>query len=86
MDLRGKTENVRLQIAQELPEFVQVMEAESASGAGFSDPQQQFESAQTHQEESAIEGGFFSGQLIEAQAVPTRTYLSSPCFIAMIAA
>jgi Flp pilus assembly protein TadB len=34
-DLRGKAETVRLRIAQELPEFVQLMAAESASGAGL---------------------------------------------------
>ncbi len=37
MDLRGKAENARLRIAQELPEFVQLMAAESASGAGLSE-------------------------------------------------
>jgi Flp pilus assembly protein TadB len=34
-DLRGKADTVRLRIAQELPEFVQLMAAESASGAGL---------------------------------------------------
>ena len=37
MDLRGKAENIRLRIAQELPEFVQLMAAESASGADLSE-------------------------------------------------
>ncbi len=34
-DLRAKAETVRLRIAQELPEFVQLMAAESASGAAL---------------------------------------------------
>ncbi len=34
-DLRTKAETVRLRIAQELPEFVQLMAAESASGAAL---------------------------------------------------
>jgi Flp pilus assembly protein TadB len=34
-DLHGKAETVRLRIAQELPEFVQLMAAESASGAAL---------------------------------------------------
>jgi Flp pilus assembly protein TadB len=34
-DLRSKAEAVRLRIAQELPEFVQLMAAESASGAAL---------------------------------------------------
>lgn len=34
-DLRTKAETIRLRIAQELPEFVQLMAAESASGAGL---------------------------------------------------
>jgi Flp pilus assembly protein TadB len=34
-DLHSKAETVRLRIAQELPEFVQLMAAESASGAGL---------------------------------------------------
>lgn len=34
-DLHTKAETVRLRIAQELPEFVQLMAAESASGAGL---------------------------------------------------
>jgi Flp pilus assembly protein TadB len=36
-DLRSRAETVRLRIAQELPEFVQLMAAESASGAGLSE-------------------------------------------------
>jgi len=35
MDLRSRAETVRLRIAQELPEFVQLMAAEAASGAGL---------------------------------------------------
>ena len=35
-DLHAKAETIRLRIAQELPEFVQLMAAESASGAGLS--------------------------------------------------
>ena len=34
-DLRSKADTIRLRIAQELPEFVQLMAAESASGAGL---------------------------------------------------
>jgi Flp pilus assembly protein TadB len=34
-DLRTKAETARLRIAQELPEFVQLMAAESASGAAL---------------------------------------------------
>ena len=34
-DLHSKAETVRLRIAQELPEFVQLMAAESASGAAL---------------------------------------------------
>lgn len=34
-DLHTKAETIRLRIAQELPEFVQLMAAESASGAGL---------------------------------------------------
>jgi Flp pilus assembly protein TadB len=34
-DLRSKAETIRLRIAQELPEFVQLMAAESASGAAL---------------------------------------------------
>ncbi|MFA5872722.1 MAG: hypothetical protein WC832_02035 [Anaerolineales bacterium] len=36
-DLRTKADTLRLRIAQELPEFVQLMAAESASGAGLSE-------------------------------------------------
>ncbi len=36
-DLHGKAETIRLRIAQELPEFVQLMAAESASGAGLAE-------------------------------------------------
>ena len=36
-DLHAKAERIRLRIAQELPEFVQLMAAESASGAGLSE-------------------------------------------------
>jgi len=36
-DLHSRAETVRLRIAQELPEFVQLMAAESASGAGLSE-------------------------------------------------
>jgi len=35
MDLRSRAGTVRLRIAQELPEFVQLMAAEAASGAGL---------------------------------------------------
>lgn len=35
LDLRSRAETVRLRIAQELPEFVQLMAAEAASGAGL---------------------------------------------------
>ncbi|MBM3151912.1 MAG: hypothetical protein FJZ96_06885 [Chloroflexi bacterium] len=35
MDLRSRADTVRLRIAQELPEFVQLMAAEAASGAGL---------------------------------------------------
>jgi Flp pilus assembly protein TadB len=34
-DLKGRADTIRLRIAQELPEFVQLMAAESASGAGL---------------------------------------------------
>ena len=34
-DLHSRAENIRLRIAQELPEFVQLMAAETASGAGL---------------------------------------------------
>lgn len=37
MDLRSRAESVRGRISQELPEFVQVMAAESASGASLDD-------------------------------------------------
>jgi Flp pilus assembly protein TadB len=36
-DLHAKAETIRLRIAQELPEFVQLMAAESASGAGLAE-------------------------------------------------
>ena len=36
-DLHSRAENIRLRIAQELPEFVQLMAAESASGAGLAE-------------------------------------------------
>jgi len=36
-DLHSRAENIRLRIAQELPEFVQLMAAESASGAGLTE-------------------------------------------------
>lgn len=36
-DLKGRADTMRLRIAQELPEFVQLMAAESASGAGLSE-------------------------------------------------
>ena len=36
-DLHARAETIRLRIAQELPEFVQLMTAESASGAGLSE-------------------------------------------------
>jgi Flp pilus assembly protein TadB len=36
-DLKGRADSMRLRIAQELPEFVQLMAAESASGAGLSE-------------------------------------------------
>ncbi len=36
-DLKGRADSMRLRIAQELPEFVQLMAAESVSGAGLSE-------------------------------------------------
>jgi Flp pilus assembly protein TadB len=36
-DLKGRADSIRLRIAQELPEFVQLMAAESASGAGLAE-------------------------------------------------